>query len=407
MKELLYVLFSLALLPAYAQNRKFPYSNGKKWGLTNENKEVLIAPQYDTAFWFYKDLFAVVQKNKLYGTIAPDGKLLLPCKYEALSAITDEMGMAKLQGKFRLVSLSTGKELSQVLFDQLQNYKYTAPRILHITTAGKHYFLNTSTGRLVNQKGFDEAGFVTGDHYQGMVQSGGQYGVIDLKTGNVIVPVKYDHLVYKNGGEIEAISGDNITIYAADGSSRPGNNNSLTATEGPMFAETARANEEESPYSPTLDLYIYPTGDKSWKVTYEKRTRKDVPGEALSTVYELKGYTSVKKFLTSHPYSQIKALLKVTNNGKAGLVTLDGREVLPCIYDDIENKEDFYKTIRDGKEGLITTDMKELKPPVLKHIFLGDYTIGAWFIEMPDGKKGFMDMSNGDIFIPGVELSTK
>lgn len=400
MRGLLYSLFLFATLSTYAQNRKFPYSDGSKWGLTNENKEVLIAPKYDTTFWIYEGM-AVVRKDKLYGAITADGKPLLPCRYEALSLLTKETGMAKLAGKYRLVNLSTGK-LSTVLFDKLLNYRYNDPRILLVTEGGKWYFLNIATGRFINPKGYDEAGFVTGDHYQGMVKKGELYGVIDLKTGSVIAPVKYDHLVYKNDGEIEAIAGDTIISYTADGKARLVSSTGLTATEHvSSFVEQPPIFEDDY-FSPGVDLYVYKTGDKTWKAAYEYRTRENVPGEQLPPAYELNGYDSVAKFYYS-PSSNPKALLKVGKYGKFGLVTLENSQVLPCVYDDIENNGDFYKTIQDKLEGVISTDLKQLRPPVLKHIFEGDSQINAWYIEMPDGKQGFMDMKNGKIFIPGVK----
>ncbi|GAA3920753.1 hypothetical protein GO495_00730 [Chitinophaga oryziterrae] len=189
-----------------------------------------------------------------------------------------------------------------------------------------------------------------------------------------------------------------------DGKARPGSTTGLTATESASSSAFVEQPPvfEDSYFSPGVDLYVYKTADKTWKVAYEYRKRKNVPGEQLPPVYELNGYDSVEKFYYS-PSSNPKALLKVRKYGKVGLITLNNSEVLPCTYDDIENNGDFYKTIQDKQEGVISTDLKQLRPPVLKHILEGDYQIRAWHIEMPDGKQGFMDMKTGKIYIPCVK----
>lgn len=113
-------------------------------------------------------------------------------------------------------------------------------------------------------------------------------------------------------------------------------------------------------------------------------------------------YTNVEKFYYDET-KQPKALLKVVQNGKTGLIAPEGDVILPCIYDGIRDEGGFYVPQKDGKEALIKPDWKVLSEPVLKRVYSANYEAEAYFIEMPDGKKGYMDMHNGKIYIPRSE----
>jgi len=369
MRGLLFLLFILAILPAFAQTRKFPYSDGKKWGLTNENKEILIAPQYDTAFWMFIDKVAVVRKAGWYGLIAADGTELIPCRNQAIKLLSREIGIVKEAGKYHLISISNGQQISPVLFDSLHDYRHhTDSLLLLVTQNRKWYFLNGKGGFLINDKGYDDARFMPEKSNRGLVRSGKRYSVIDLRN--------------------HAMEVQDVMPPASQ------------QTQASTQVVTAPRPDDDY-VGGTMDLYVHKTGDYHWQITYEKRTYKSVPAKALTTV-ELDGYSSVERFY----YDEINdpaSVLKVTASGKTGLITPEGNKVLPCIYDDIRNEGGFYITIKDGKEGLIKPDWRVISLPVLKHIFGANYEAEAYFIEMPDGKKGFMNMHNGKIYIPGVQ----
>ena len=104
------------------------------------------------------------------------------------------------------------------------------------------------------------------------------------------------------------------------------------------------------------------------------------------------------------PLSRSLHIAKAIKNGKAGIIDFTGTLLVPFIYDDIEYQHIYYKTTRDNKVGMLSIHLSEFKKPVLKNI-LGaypDFYLGAWFIEMPNGQKGYMDAKTGQIFIPGT-----
>ncbi|SHN07781.1 WG repeat-containing protein [Chitinophaga sp. CF418] len=401
MRQAFYLLLTLLTLQSFAQSRKYPYYNGHKWGLVNDSNQVVVQPKYDSEFWIFREKIAIVQQGGLYGSIGVDGTTIIPCRYDSISIIKGFTVVARLKGKYRLVDVSTGKELSEVGFDKWKESKHDKPAILPVNIDAKWYFMNMVTGQLVNKQGYDEIGFVSTGYYEGVVQQGGKYGVMNLTTGALIAPIQYDHLVYKSQGAFDAIEGDKILSYTADGKSRPGNATTLMQTESVSSAAMSfDAPKPDDSYVGYMSLYVYKGKEKDWKVTYEKRVYAN-SSVTPTREFQLIGYTNVEMFYYDET-KQPKALLKVVQNGKTGLITPEGNVILPCIYDGIRDEGGFYVPQIDGKEGLIKPDSKVLSEPVLKRVYSANYDAEAYFIEMPDGKKGYMDMHNGKIYIPGV-----
>jgi len=399
MRPIFYLLLTFLTIQSFAQSRKYPYYNGHKWGLVNDSNQVVIQPKYDSEFWIFREKIAIVQQGGLYGSIGVDGAGIMPCRYDSISIIKGFTAAARLKGKYRLVDVSTGKELSGIGFNKWNESKHDNPAILPVNIGAKWYFMNMITGQLINKEGYDKIGFVTTGYYEGMVQQGDKYGVLNLTTGALIAPIRYDHLVYKSQGAFDAIEGDEILSYTADGKSRPGNAATLiqyeSASSASMFSDAPKLDDSDYSY---MSLYVYKGKGNDWKATYEKRGYSNSP-VAPAREFQLTGYTNVEAFYYDET-KQPKALLKVVQNGKTGLIAPEGDVILPCIYDSIRNEGGFYVPRKNGKEGLIKPDWKVLSQPVLKRVYSANYEAEAYFIEMPDGKKGYMDMQNGKIYIP-------
>ncbi|WP_343667592.1 WG repeat-containing protein [Chitinophaga sp.] len=398
MKQVFYLLLTLFTIQSFAQSRKYPYYDSHKWGLVNDSNQVVVQPKYDAEFWIFREKIAIVQQGGLYGSIGIDGAAITPCRYDSIYIIKGFTAAARLKGKFRLVDVSTGKELSGIGFNKWKESKHDNPAILPVSIGAKWYFMNMVTGQLINKQGYDEVGFVTTGYYEGMVQQGDKYGVLNLTTGALIAPIKYDHLVYKSQGAFDAIEGDQVFSYTADGKVRPGNAAILTQNESASMNYEAAISDD--PYVGYMSMYVSKGEGNDWKVTYEKRNYLNSPVKP-DKEFLLTGYNNVEKFYYDET-RQPKALLKVVQNGKTGLIAPEGDVLLPCIYDSIRNEGGYYVPQVNGKEGLIKPDWRVLSQPVFKRVYYANYEAEAYLVEMPDGKKGYMNMHNGRIYIPGV-----
>lgn len=192
-----YLLLTLLTVQSFAQSHKYPYYDGHKWGLVNDSNQVVIQPKYDAEFWIFREKIAIVQQGGLYGSIGVDDAMIMPCRYDSISIIKGITAAARLKGKYRLVDVSTGKALSDVGFNKWRESMHDKPAILPVNIGPKWYFMNMLTGQLINKDGYDEIGFVTTGYYEGMVQQGGKYGVLNLTTGTLIAPIQQQQSIRK------------------------------------------------------------------------------------------------------------------------------------------------------------------------------------------------------------------
>ncbi|HEU4552399.1 MAG TPA: WG repeat-containing protein [Chitinophaga sp.] len=421
MKGIFYLLLCSLALPAAAQNRYYPYADGNKWGFTDENLAVLTAPQFDTSFRFVDNKFAIVQKQRLYGLLSPNGSLILPCSYEHLTYFGMNAGIAKQKGKYQLLNFSNGQPLSAFMFDRLDDYIYHDGITLLVTQAGKKYFLDVNSGHPLNKTGYDDAVFMRDFNRYGKIKIAGKCGLIDMR-GAVVLPARYDELYtdWQQGKKVlVAVSGKTVTWFDEQGKVVPQPRKEKHAPNDEPMEETAvampvteeifampmEAARDEADMK--KDVYVYSQGSSKWKVTLENRPRYTSGETEILHTFELNGYTNLQK-LNYDPFSRdIPAItLKAVKDGKAGIIDPAGKVLAPFRYDDIIYTGNFYKTLRNNRIGMLSRDLTEIIPPVLQQIYSSDSYLRAWLVEMPDGKRGYMDMKSGKIFIPGIQLTS-
>jgi len=401
MKTPLFSLLVLCALTGNAQNGLYPYSDGHRWGLTNENRDVIAPPQFDTSFSFSRVGYAVARKDGKYGTIDPSGKTMVAFSYDEVNAIGQELGSGRLAGKQVLLNLRTGKQLSPTPFDRLSTYCDCAQKLIIAIIGKKTVFVNTVTGKQLGKSSYDEAQFFSSFGPRALVKTGGKYGLINTETGAWVLPAKYDRLEssYLNGKNvIETAIGSIVAYKDADGKEIKAEPTKETGVEEGVISEVVRPVEDESE---NKGLFVYNLGNGSWKLTLESR------GYGRTKVLqatELKGYSSVVK-LFYNPYGGNKGgKLKAIKDGRAGIIDMNDKVLLPFQYDNIDydNRNSLVITKLNGKTGVLLEDLTEIKKPVLKGVIETSYTFEAWLVEMPEGQKGYMNKKTGKIYIPGI-----
>lgn len=400
MKRMLYSLLICSALSSTAQTRYYPYSDGQKWGLVNNNVEVVITPQYDTSFRFGENKLAIAQKNSKYGAIDLAGKVKVPFLYDALEAITAENASGKLNGKYALISFLTGKQVGMIVFDRIGSPCYCKEKLFLVEKNGKTGFFNARTGTLIGKIAYDRADFLSDFTLRAKVSNGDKHGVINLATGALLTPIKYDDIwasAREDNTIVFAVEEAGVTSYL-DQNGKPWKPGKESKAEDERIASVEMASEEESDEA-NKDLYIYNQGNGNWKLTFENRGRSST--EILRT-FELSGYTDLKKIYYNNWDKETPALLKAVKDGKAGIIDLAGTVLVPFAYDDIDYQVSYSFTKKDNKVGMLKRDMSELKAPIFKQIVSEDRELNAWLVEMPDARKGYMDRDNGKIYIPGV-----
>jgi len=317
MKTLIYLLTFLSVLVSNAQTRVYPYSDGHRWGLTDQRREILAAPQFDTIPQLTRAGHVICRRNGKYGAVDLKGKTTVAFRYEEMTVI--------------------------------EFYSRAVVRI------------------------------------------GSKYGLINVANGSWVLPARYDQIERTSSfGDLKlAVTIGAIVSYVDS------NGKALSPKATKQAAPVKRAahvveplNEEEK------ELYVSDLGNGSWKIRLMARNIDS------TRIYEVKGYTKVEVLWFNS--RSVKGRLKAIKDGRAGILDIDGKVVGPFEYDDI--RFDYHipavLTKLGDKTGVITGTPEVFKKPVLKQVIAQNYDYNAYLVEMPDGRKGFLDMDNGEIYIP-------
>lgn len=400
----LFLSSSLLVLSVQGQNRLFPYSDGTKWGLVNENLQVLMPPQFDYPFYFNSEFSAaIVKKDRKYGAVNGAGQLTVPCIYEELHEMGKTNAYGRLPGgKYIFLDLKSGKQIRDQQFDDVTHRGYGD--FIVVTIDNKEGCYDEITGKPIGKIIYDEV--ITFPGSRARVKMNGKYGMLDLTTDSLIVPIKYDMIGflpdqnYKQLIQLEANLGD-VTVYMdKNGKVQPRQYqpNVYPAEQNRIGVVTAT--NYPALYHGQKSLSLYSQGDGTSKVTIVRLVSQD-SSEILET-HILKGYSKIEE-LRFYNYDKMPPVIKAVKDGHVGLIDIQGKVVVPFLYDNIKcSPGGQVEIFKDGKMGLLRKDLSVLIAPVLDRI-LGTSELNAWFVAMPDGKQGFMDKSTGKIFIPGVK----
>jgi WG containing repeat len=417
MKILTLSALMLTVLNGFTQrDNLYPYSpDGKKWGFVDSSLRVVIKPLYENELGFFDGLTTMtVLLNKKKGLLNKNGKLILPCIYDDIMYEYVD-GIAVMQNKkFGVVSLKTGKPLLPVIYDEFGTGS-SLNEALPVRKDNKWGVVNYNTWKQVGKLEFDNIDAESCEiDNTAIVKKQLKYGMMNTKTGAMILPVIYDELSYKYDRNTEryfVLTYRNNIAKKFDGNGKPlkqeKRENDAVGEYDDTKIDTKMAETEENisndNSSATKNLYFYKTGDKEWKVTIEKRSSA---GTEVFENFQLHGYDTISKFGTSNyltlPIDQNK--LKVKRDGKTGVVNLKGEVLVNTNYDEVEGGyRDFYQTRLDGLYGFIhKISLKEIRKPAIKK--MGNYSYNNLIkVEMPAGQIGYMDWATGKIYIPGIK----
>jgi len=323
MKTLIHLPFLLSVLVSNAQKRVYAYFDGHRWGLTNERKEILASPQFDTSAQIANTGYVICRKNGKYGALNISGKTIVPFKYEEMTSLD-----------------------------------FSA---------------------------------------RAVVRTGGKYGVVNTISGGWVIPAQYDRIErHSSFGELVLdLTKEGIESHVdSNGKAVQPRASGLTRSVNGTAHVVERMDDDDK------QLSVYDQGGGVWKIV--------LTGRRSDTAVEVKGYTKVQPLWSISKGKTTKGRLKAVKDGKVGILDIDGREVVPLEYDDITFDifhSALFLTRLGDKTGVIDPETLVVlaKPGVLQRVIKKDYDYDAYLVEMPDGKKGYMDRVNGRIYIPGIK----
>jgi hypothetical protein len=368
--KIVYLAFILSGI-SFGQNQiMIPYVKNSKWGFSDIDKKILIAPQYDSVCFFERTIvnqkkisYAFAFLNKRVGIIDSQNKRLLPIQYLDLVRIYEsDFFIAKNeQNKFGLISLtSVALPFEYELIRSIMNNSF-------------------------------------------LVKKNNKIGVVDFQ-GKIVIPVIYDQINFIDEDEEKQtcqwrVSNEKITEYVytpiqenMDDSYSLGDVESIQAIED----RVSKNKKQPKDY----DVKI-PIDNED----YSFITRKDNLYGFLNEEYNVGFLPKFEKldFLTTYFDRNNKSnyFLTFKENNKKGLVSQTGATLLPAKYDRIQSRYKFIEIISDEKKGIYFISSNRFVEP--KFTTLEDYTeLNEAFIVVlvsEDNKNYYYIGENGNAFM--------
>lgn len=221
-----FLITSMGVSAQRVDESLIPFRSGEKWGFSDANRKMVIAPKYDDAKWFSEGL-APVKVGKRWGYINKAGKLVIPAKFTVANNFRRGFVESKKNPGGDTV-IFAGASLRPDLYEVCINTRGAVlkgcPAIpensvpgnrgpIKRITSTKTYTINNNNGmfdRVVN----DFAIMGSPDTYY-IVEKGGKYGITNNKF-DTIMPVVYNEisLMERPAGRFLQIQKDGMTGIA-------------------------------------------------------------------------------------------------------------------------------------------------------------------------------------------------
>lgn len=368
--KLKYILFFLSSFYMHAHAQFFSYYDGSKWGLVNRNNQIIVKPGFDEEINYASNGYAVVKSKGKYGVLDTLGKLLVPCIYNELKFTKRPLTTHTEKG-WSLVRIKSGKTYGLNDFDEIQFNNTTAVTVV-AAKGDKSGLVNIQTGQWVNDKRYSQVMLLDKAKRLYIVANDRSQGVITA-DGKELVPLVYRRI---------RVEGD--SLRAKDNTGRI---QSFSIKDLPNYSD------------PDSDVLSW--GEKDGDNDYGFGVR-DI--NYVQPQVEVKGYDSMALLEKSDPTLGVK----VFKNGRAGVVDVKGKEMIPLVYDDVEYTLYFYLVYLNGKVGIRhLRDQHILAEPIFRKVFHDTFITRYCFVEMPDGKKGYYDLKKSQLLIPDYKGASK
>lgn len=318
----------------YNNNGLLPAQLGNKWGVILEQGKVVIPFKYQSVTIINKDLILCENEKNLIGLKDGNGKTIASPIYSAdgsyrlfenIKGSTNTL-MTKLDGKYGIINYK-GDILIPFKYDDFVEPEYDRYHLygLVVTLNGKKGIINRN-GTGVTPIKYDEITYDFDGHgtcQYALVKVENKWGCIDTKTGKELISPKYERIYFISDANP---SSDSTVIY----------NIRYCAVSNGSNYDTIRSDLE----------YKKISENDNWQIK-EQRSIDDSTiiiayGGGKWCLADLRGNE-----LTPMKYDKIRIYMRenrlpVKLNNKWGFIDELGKEVLPVIYETIDNRDQDY-----------------------------------------------------------------
>ena len=178
--------FLLGILLATSNLTSFSQNKGDQYGLINSSGEVVIPFKFDEMSKSAKyanapTCYIWAYKNGFEGLMDTNGKTLVPCEYDYIRDVSDNMAIVKLDDKYGSVDMTTGKLVIPCIYYEIDVFH---DGLANAYKSGKIGLVD-KMGKLISFGIYDKIE----DFHNGYakVEKDGKWGLID-KEGKETIP---------------------------------------------------------------------------------------------------------------------------------------------------------------------------------------------------------------------------
>lgn len=341
----------------------------------SNNRQTFLNQQANTNFetvYIYNNGIARAKKNKKYGFIDVNGKVVIPLIYDDLRDFKNGLAAAKINSKWGFIN-ENGSLAIEAKYSEVSNFdKYKLARVVNKDKWG----MINSKGEIIMPIEFfndtfysdwESSDLMVVTKFNGLLGLNYSEGVYD-RNGNLVIPTIYDniyitHIVDENKQHIKH------EIYA-----------SLNSKWGMIDSKNK-----------IIIPFVYESRDCIRGFENEFAAVK---------VNERWGFVNGKGILViPTSYEQVNdfngKMFEVRNKGKWGLIDLNFNEIIPCEYESIElDPKEYYKLKKENKWGIFGLNNIQILPCEYENV---DFLSKSYFRVKKNGKIGVVDRNNKSV----------
>ena len=351
-----------------------PVSKNKKWGFIDENGKLVVPLIYDESDYFTKNGLSAVKRNGKSGFIDKQGKEIISVIFEkVISEQVDNIVIARKNYKWAFFD-NTGKQLTDFLYTDVQRawkgddttFFENGPASVKIN--GKYIFLNKNLQHAFSNLSFDSATSFDSNG-NAIVEKKGKFGILK-NDGKLVIPTDYNA----------------IENYNSNGNPNP---KFYSLTKGNRYAL----------FNADL-MKIAESDEEFFNITFSNQIQY-ISFKNFNSKYGLvnqKGNIKVPFIYDESLYFDGNAFSIAKRNNKKGIIDINNREIIPFKFKELLqiDDDDVHLYIASNQSGASVIDIGN------KVILSGEEIQSVFnqplkFIVKRNKKYGIVDLQNKNI----------
>ena len=178
-----------------------------------------------------------------------------------------------------------------------------------------------------------------------------------------------------------------------------------------LFSISAQAYEDDCKPPKSSYAEVSCTADDNYFIARDNNyNNQALLNKQGKKVADLRGYDNIDVWMMK------EGVFAVLKNGKVGYMNIQGKLVVPTVYDNLQDPDDKYDetwanpvsegrivVAKNGKYGIIDTSNKVILPFTSKYSFIDGIQEGRALVQSQSGKYGFIDKDGKEVVPPKYE----